>query len=159
MNNFTGNNISDGERLGDRETLLFRHKERSEESISSSCGIYRFNLPGRRQKLFITELSKGTICVQGNNRIDGSLSKFDSYFVQGCHWLKAYQHGCLLKVSCHHLSFCRIGIVESTVTINDFSACKGKHKWNTRLFSCLCTTRYCFFRFWTKSERSTIKQN
>jgi len=159
LNDFTRNNISDGERLAYREALLFRHEESREESISSSGGIYRFNLLCRQQKLFITESSKGSICVQGNNRINGSLSEFDSYFVKGYLWFKAYQHGCLLKVSNHHLSFWRKGIVESTVVINDFSAFKGKHKWNICLFCCLCTTRHCCFRFWTKRKRRTIKQN
>jgi hypothetical protein len=43
-NNFTGNDISNGERLVYREPLPSGHEERREEIISCAGGIYRFNL-------------------------------------------------------------------------------------------------------------------
>src|SRR5262249_9683079 len=75
LNNFTGNNISNGKCLAHRESALSGHEECREEGISCSGAISRLNRLCRPQNLFTTESSKGTICVQGDDRINISLSE------------------------------------------------------------------------------------
>lgn len=48
LNNFSSNDISNGERLAYREPLLSGYEECREEIISCAPGIYDFNLLGKR---------------------------------------------------------------------------------------------------------------